>query len=98
MKTKLSDIKIGIIDENWLLSFLKTSFAKPEENITALKILAKLGVSIHDQTLQLKNKDIIREISSLLKVLNEKQLLEIKDNLHDTLGIKEIAYKLKSAG
>ncbi len=95
MSLNFSDINFKNIDETWLLTFLRTGFDNPNENITALKILSKLGIAIHNQTMQLDNKDVIQKINSLLKILNEKHLLEVKNNLHDTLGIKETAYKLK---
>lgn len=98
MSIKFSDITSEHIDDSWLLTFLTIEFEKPQENITALKILAKLGIPIHDQSAQLSKKDIVRKLNSLLKVLKEKHVLEKKNSLHDTLGIKEIAYKFKTKG
>ena len=95
MSKNIAGIAPGDIDEIWLLNCLSTEFDKPDENITALKILAKQGTAIHDQSTQLNNKSVIHKLNSLLKILKEKDVLEMKNNPHDTLGMKEVAYKLK---
>jgi hypothetical protein len=90
---RLSDLEAINIDKKWLFDFISTEFKKPDENITPLRILAKLGVGIHDQVGQIHNKTLINKFRLLLNTLNDEGLLVLKDNSHDSLGIKELAYK-----
>jgi hypothetical protein len=91
---KLSELDASNIDKKWLFDFISAEFKKPDENITALRILTKLGVGIHDQVGQLHNKVFINKFNLLLNILKEECFLVLKDNRHDSLGIKELAYKL----
>ncbi len=90
----ISQLKVKEINEEWLFDFISIEFPKSEENITSLKILSKLGISIHDQHRQLQYKNFTQKFNHILEILKEKEKLVLKGNFHDTLGIKEKAYKL----
>jgi hypothetical protein len=92
---KLPELNILKANENWLLDFIIKEFKKEDENITPLKILAKLGVGFHDQTGQLNQRAFLIKFRLLLKRLHGQGLLTLKDGSHDSLGIKEHSYKLK---
>jgi hypothetical protein len=92
---KLSELDIIKVNENWLFDFILIEFKKADENITPLKILAKLGVGIHDQVGQLNQRAFLNKFRLLLKRLYDQGLLTLKDGSHNSLGIKENSYKLK---
>lgn len=91
----INDIDLKCGDAALLLDFISREFTKLDENITPLKILSKFGFSSHDQQNQLKFKNITKKIKVTLLRLEEQGMIELKDALHSTLGIKEKAYKLK---
>ena len=91
---KIFDLDVDKLDEKWLINFISNEFIKPDENVTPMRILAKLGVGIHDQVGQLQNKVFLNKFGLLLKTLNNQGLLVVKENKHDTLGIKETAYTI----
>lgn len=94
MKVKIEEIKLTQIDSMWLRDLLNKEYGSVDENITALKILSKLGVEIKDQLGQLKYKEYRLKIKRTLKELHLSGYLDIKKGKHDTLGIKEDAYRI----
>jgi hypothetical protein len=88
----LKNIKAEQINEDWLYNFLKINFKRVDENITPLKILSLLGISIDDQ---FKSKFLIKKIKLTLSSMEKSGLLFTKEYAHGTLGIREVSYKKK---
>ncbi len=86
-------ININDINSDSISTLIKNKFNQVNENITSMKILAILGIPIHDQKPSLQLKRILYKIKTILKELSLRGEIEIKTTTHDTLGIKEVAYK-----
>ena len=93
---KINELEISQLNPEWLLSFIKREFNREGINITPLRILEKLGIPIKDQEGQLKYKSFRIKIKDLLARLSGDGYLVIQSGKHDTLGIKEDYYKLKT--
>lgn len=94
-KQHIDNLSLDQITEDWLIDLIHTEFMDTDSIITPLIILEKIGIPIKNQTKQLEKKKYSLKIKDLLKQLETDSVLEKKNSLHDTVGIKEVAYKQK---
>jgi hypothetical protein len=92
-KQHIDNLRLDQITEGWLIDLIDTVFKDKNSIITPLIIFEKIGIPIKNQTKQLEKKKYSLRIKDLLKQLESNGFLEQKDSLHDTVGIKEVAYK-----
>ncbi len=94
-KQHIDNLSLDQITEDWLIDLIHTEFIDTDSIITPLIILEKIGIPIKNQTKQLEKKKYSLKIRNLLKQLETDSVLEKKKSFHDTVGIKEVAYKQK---
>ena len=86
-KRHINDLVIEQINSDWVLGIIRTEFTRNGQNITPLRILAKIGIPIKDQSGQLKHKSYRLKIKSILTELSESGALEPQSGKHGTLGV-----------
>lgn len=91
----IDNLTIEELTKDWLIDLIQIEFKDKDSTITPLIIFEKIGVPIKNQIKQLEKKKYSLRLKDLLKDLEIEGFLELKKNLHDTQGIKEVAYKLK---
>jgi hypothetical protein len=91
----IDNLKLDQITIGWLVDLIKSEFKDKDSTIAPMIVFEKIGIPIKNQTKQLERKIISEKIKNLLKDLELIGFLEVKKNLHDTQGIKEVAYRQK---
>ena len=86
-------ININDINLVSISTLIEKNFNQVNSNITPMKILSLLGIPIHNQKTSTQEKQIRSKIKTILKELSLQGVIELKATTHETLGIKEIAYK-----
>lgn len=95
MKSKdVALLKLNELDADYVIQLIQSGFKKPDENITPLKVLSKMGIPMGDQTNQLKFKSHRIKIKKLLIQLAHSGFLEAQLGKHSSMAFKEDAYKV----
>jgi len=91
----IDNLRLDQITLDWLIDLITIEFKDKDSTITPLIIFEKIGIPIKNQTKQLEKKIYSEKLKNLLKELELNGFLELKNNQHDTQGVKEVAYKQK---